>query len=68
MLSRNHLAVNKWTAKVNMLLLVVAWLSLSFLGIHGQLDSLGKLITYLATTDTSSCASSVEINDVVEKN
>ncbi|XP_066334298.1 putative leucine-rich repeat receptor-like serine/threonine-protein kinase At2g19230 [Miscanthus floridulus] len=40
MLSRNHLAVNKWTAKVNFLLLV-AWLSLSFFGIHGQLDSLG---------------------------
>ena len=67
MLSRNHLAVNKWTAKVNMLLLVAS-LSLSFLAIHGQLDSLGKLITYLATTDTSSCASSVEINDVVQKN
>jgi hypothetical protein len=67
MLSRNHLAVNKWTTKVNFLLLVAS-LSLSFLGIHGQLDSLGKLITYLATTDTSCCASSVEINDGGQKN
>jgi len=46
MLSRNYLAVDKWMAKVNFLLLVAS-LSLSFFGIHGQLDSLGKLITYL---------------------
>jgi hypothetical protein len=47
MLSRNHLAMNKWTAKVKLLLLVVASLSLSFFGIHGQLDSLGKLPSLL---------------------